>query len=215
MKLKFSGWKPSLAEEGPSEYKDKLQQTKAIDELTWLVNCHELPAIVESEIKRTKRSGRSFAILVCALNGMKHTNDRQDYLAIDRALYRLSHIFRHSCRILDTATRFGDDKIAIILPESGAQAADTVERRICQQMSINGKEPLLSLNIGTAVYPGDGETIDILFQVAVGALNLKKELAADTATRSEFLQPTISEQNQFLPNGGRSLTYAKVEWTTE
>jgi GGDEF domain-containing protein len=93
MKLEFSGWKPNLAEEGPSECEDRLQQTKTIDESAWLVNCHGLPDMVESEIKRSKRSGRSFAILVCALNGMKSTNDCHNHLAIDRALCRLVHIF--------------------------------------------------------------------------------------------------------------------------
>jgi diguanylate cyclase (GGDEF)-like protein len=211
MNLKLSGWKLNLVEEAPSEYEHKLQQMPPIDELTQPVNCHVLPEMVESEIKRSKRSGRDFAILVCDLNGMNQINDRHDYLARDRELSRLAHIFRLTCRILDTAVRYGDDKIAIILPESGAEAADTVERRICQQASINVEDPLFSVIVGTAVYPRDGLTPDTLFQAAVGVLSMKKELAADTARHSEFLPSVISKQKQFVPSGGRSLTYAKVE----
>ena len=211
MMLKLSGWKLNLVEEAPCEYEHKLQQMPPIDELTQPVHCHELPEMVESEIKRSKRSGRDFAILVFDLNGMNQINDRHDYLARDRELSRLAHIFRLSCRILDTAVRYGDDKIAIILPESGAEAADTVERRICKQVSINVEDPLLSMNVGTAVYPRDGITPDALFQAAVGVLSMKKELAAGTARHSEFLPSVISKQKQFVPSGGRSLTYAKVE----
>jgi diguanylate cyclase (GGDEF)-like protein len=211
MKLKLSGWKLNLVEEAPCEYEHKLRQMPPIDELTQPVNCHELPEMVESEIKRSKRSGRDFAILVCDLNGMNQINDRHDYLARERELSRLAHIFRLTCRILDTAVRYGDDKIAIILPESGAEAADTVERRICQQASINVEDPLFSVTVGTAVYPRDGITPDALFHAAVGVLSMKKELAADTARHSEFLPSLISKQKQFVPSGGRSLTYAKVE----
>jgi diguanylate cyclase (GGDEF)-like protein len=211
MNLKLSGWKLNLVEEAPSEYEHKLQQMPPIDELTQPVNCHVLPEMVESEIKRSKRSGRDFAILVCDLNGMNQINDRHDYLARDRELSRLAHIFRLTCRILDTAVRYGDDKIAIILPESGAEAADTVERRICQQASINVEDPLFSVTVGSAVYPRDGITPDALFQAAVDVLSMKKELAADTARHSEFLPSLISKQKQFVHSGGRSLTYAKVE----
>jgi len=213
MNLKLSGWKLNLVEEAPSEYEHKLQQMAPIDELTQPVNCHVLPEMVESEIKRSKRSGRDFAILVCDLNGMNQINDRHDYLARDRELSRLAHIFRLTCRILDTAVRYGDDKIAIILPESGAEAAEIVERRICERVSINVEEPLLSLNVGAAVYPVGGKSFDALFQAAVGALCIKKELAVETVAHSEFLPSMISRQKRFVPNGGRSLTYAKVEWT--
>jgi diguanylate cyclase (GGDEF)-like protein len=211
MKLKLSGWKLNLVEEAPCEYEDKLHQTKTSDELAQLVNYHELPGMVELEIKRSKRNGRDFAILVCDLNGMSQIDDRHEHLARDRELSRLAHIFRLTCRILDTAARYGDDKIAIILPESGAEAADTVERRICKQVSINVEDPLLSMNVGTAVYPRDGITPDALFQAAVCALSMKKELAANTVRHSEFLPSVISKQKQYVPSGGRSLTYAKVE----
>jgi diguanylate cyclase (GGDEF)-like protein len=198
MKLKLSGWKLKSVEEAPRECEDKLQQIPTIDELTWLVNYHGLPEMVESEIKRSERSGREFALLVCDLNGIEQINDRQDHLARDRALSQLAHIFRLSCRILDSAARYGDDKIAIILPESGAKAADTVERRICERVSVHVEGPLLSVNVGAAVYPRDGSTRDTLFQAALGSLCMKKELAADTMTHSEFLPSLISKQRQFL-----------------
>jgi diguanylate cyclase (GGDEF)-like protein len=211
MKLKLSGWKLNLVEESPYECEDILQQIPTIDELTQLVNYHVLPEMVELEIKRSKRSGRDFAILVCDLNGMNHFNDRHDRLARVREVSHLAYIFHRTCRILDTAARYGDDKIAIILPESGAEAADAVERRICEQASIPAEDSLVSVNVGTAVYPRDGITPDALFQAAVGVLSMKKELAADTARHSEILPSVISRQKQFVPNGGRSLTYAKVE----
>jgi two-component system cell cycle response regulator len=198
MKFKLSGWKLNSVEQAPHECEDKHLQIPTIDELTWLVNYHGLPEMVESEIKRSERSGREFAILVCDLNGIEQINDRHDHLARDRALCHLAHIFRLSCRILDIAARYGDDKIAIILPESGAIAADTVEHRICERVSMNVEEPLLSVNVGAAVYPRDGYTLDALFQTALGALCVKKELAADTVTYSEFLPPLISKQKQFL-----------------
>jgi diguanylate cyclase (GGDEF)-like protein len=198
MKLKFSGWKLNLVKEAPCECEDKLQQLPPIDELTWPVSYDGLSELVELEIKRSKRSGRDFAILVCDLHGMKQIRNRHDNLANDRALSHLAHIVRLSCRILDTAACYGDDKVAILLPESSAEAADTVGRRICKRVSNIVEGHLLSVTVGTAVYPRDGKTLDTLFQVAVSSIYMRKKMAEDTATQSEFVPSAISRQKQFL-----------------
>ena len=54
---------------------------------------------------------------------------------------------------------------------SGAKAADIVERRICDRLATDREGPRLSVSVGIAVYPEDGETPDTLFQVADLALN--------------------------------------------
>jgi len=48
------------------------------------------------------------------------------------------------------------------LPETGAEAANQVAQRICDNIANDGKGPLLSVSIGIAVYPHDGERIEVL-----------------------------------------------------
>jgi len=137
-------------------------------------------------------------MLLFELNGMQQINARYGRLAGDRALCRLAHIFRFSSRIIDTAARFGDDQIAIILPECGAEASHSVEIRICERLSMDREEPLLSVDVGTAAFPGDGKTFDALCQAAVRTLDQKKECAAQTVTHSGFLPSGISKQKGVL-----------------
>ena len=74
--------------------------------------------------------------------------------------------FRFSCRSIDTAARYGGDEFAVVLPETGIEAANQVAQRICDGVANDGMGPLLSVSVGTAVYPEDGTTIESLLQAA-------------------------------------------------
>ena len=145
---------------------DYLRHLAATDALTGLANYRRLSETLESEIKRSDRTGRAFAVLVFDLDGMKRINDSFGHLAGNRALCRLADIFRFSCRSIDTAARYGGDEFAIILPETSAKEAGAVGHRICERLSNDGEQPLLSVSVGTAVYPEDGTTIESLLQAA-------------------------------------------------
>ena len=155
---------------------DHLRHLAATDALTGLANYRRLSEELASEIKRSDRTGRAFAVLMFDLDGMKQINDRYGHLAGNRALCRLADIFRFSCRSIDTAARYGGDEFAIVLPETVAHDAALVGKRICERLSSDRGEPLLSVSLGTAVYPEDGATIDTLFQAADRALYEMKQL---------------------------------------
>jgi PAS domain S-box-containing protein len=98
---------------------DHLRHLAATDALTGLANYRRLSEILESEIKRSERTARAFAVLLFDLNGMKRVNDSHGHLAGNRALCRLADIFRTSCRSIDTAARYGGDEFAMFSPNPG------------------------------------------------------------------------------------------------
>ena len=155
---------------------DRLHHLAATDALTGLANYRRLSETVESEIKRSERTARSFAVLIFDLNGMKRINDRHGHPAGNCALCCLADIFRTSCRSVDTAARYGGDEFALVLPETDANEADAVGRRICERLSNDREEPRLSMSVGAAVYPEDGTTNETLFQAADRALYKMKHL---------------------------------------
>jgi diguanylate cyclase (GGDEF)-like protein/PAS domain S-box-containing protein len=189
MKVRLSGQQVGIEEGAPHgceviaeditaqrASEDHLRHLAETDALTGLANYRRLSETLESEIKRSDRTARAFAVLIFDLNGMKRINDSYGHLAGNRALCRLADIFLFSCRSIDTAARYGGDEFAIILPETGAKEAGAVGRRICERLSSDRQEPPLSVSVGIAVYPDSGTTIDALFQAADRALYEMKEL---------------------------------------
>src|ERR1700676_4219361 len=155
---------------------DHLQHLAATDALTGLANYRKLSETLDSEIKRSARTSRAFAVLVFDLNGMKRINDSRGHLVGNWALCRVADIFHFSCRSIDTAARYGGDKFAIILPETGTKEAYAVGRRICEWPSGDRESPSISVRFGAAVYPVDGTTNETLFQAAASALDKMKQL---------------------------------------
>ncbi len=129
-------------------------------------------------MKRSDRSGRSFAVLVFDLDGMKQVNDSYGHLSGNRALQRLADTLHFSCRSIDTPARYGGDEFAIILPETGARQAGLVGRRVCESLAEDHEEPKLTVSVGVGIYPEDGATVDVLLRRADRELyemkNLKK-----------------------------------------
>jgi diguanylate cyclase (GGDEF)-like protein len=161
---------PRMAKSAREQEVSQDAPTAAIDGLTGLANYRRLSETIESEIKRSERTARTFAVLIFDLDGMKQINDSHDHLACNRVLYRVADIFRFFCRSIDTVAWYGGDEFAIILPETGAKEADVVGRRICECLSHDRENHLLSVRVGAAVYPEDGTTIESLFQAADRAL---------------------------------------------
>jgi len=148
------------------ELEDHLRQQAARDSLTGLANYRQLVDVLDAEIRRSKRTGREFVLLLLDLDGLKQVNDRHGHLAGSNALCRLADVLCNCSRSIDTAARFGGDEFALVLPETGAKAAILVARRICDRCASDGKEPGLSVSLGIAVYPQDGETIETLLRTA-------------------------------------------------
>ena len=149
---------------------DQVRQLAVTDPLTGLSNYRTLINVMESEIQRSRRTGRPFAILLLDLDGLKAINDQHGHLVGSRAICRLANVLRVHSRAMDTAARYGGDEFAVVLPEAGEEAATSVSRRICERLARDGEFPQVTVSVGAAVFPRDGETIDALFNAADRAL---------------------------------------------
>jgi diguanylate cyclase (GGDEF)-like protein/PAS domain S-box-containing protein len=147
------------------QVEDYLRQQAARDPLTGLANYRHLAEVLDMEVKRSERTGREFALLLFDLDGLKQINDRYGHLRGSHALCRVADVLSF-CRDIDTAARYGGDEFAVVLPETGAQAANQVAQRICDSIANDGMGPVLSVSMGVAVYPHDGERIETLLHAA-------------------------------------------------
>ena len=152
------------------ELEDSLRDQASKDSLTGLANYRHLIDILDLEIKRTARTGRQFALLLFDLDRLKRINDSHGHLTGNRALCRLADALCVGCREIDTAARFGGDEFALVLPETGAEPAAVVAQRIRGTLASDGRVPKLSVSVGVAIYPQDGESIESLLSAADAAL---------------------------------------------
>lgn len=155
-----------------TEHRDAEAQARALavsDPVTGLGNYRNLIETLEQEIRRSDRTARPFALLLLDLDGLKHINDTYGHLVGTRALCRLAQILRNHCRSIDTAVRHGGDEFALIIPEVDHGVRQVV-RRITEGLVHDRETPPLSVSIGTAVWPRDGETLELLLRSADRAL---------------------------------------------
>ena len=168
------------------ELEDHLRRQAARDSLTGLANYRQLVDVLDSELKRSKRTNREFAMLFFDLDRLKLLNDRFGHCAGSQALCRLADVLFSCCRDIDTPARFGGDEFAVVLPETNAEAAKLVAQRICESVANDDKGPRISASVGIAVYPRDGDTIEQLMGHADSALySMKRQrMAALEATHT-------------------------------
>lgn len=174
---------------------DQVRHLAVSDPLTGLANYRRLLDVLEGETERTNRTGRSFALLLLDLDGLKTINDHYGHLVGSWALCRLAAILRIHCRAIDTAARYGGDEFALVLPETQETEARRVADRIRQVMAEDADEPKLSASIGISIYRGEGERIEKLISeadqhlYAEKARRVKRGIAA-FQTRQRARKPT-------------------------
>jgi diguanylate cyclase (GGDEF)-like protein/PAS domain S-box-containing protein len=157
------------------ELEDHLRRQAASDSLTGLANYRHLVDVLDGEIKRSGRTSREFALLFFDMDGLKRINDRYGHMIGGQALCRLADVLSSCCRSIDTPARFGGDEFAVVLPETNARDAHEVARRVCESVANDGNGPKLSVSVGVAVYPQNGDTIEKLLRAADSALYLMKQ----------------------------------------
>ena len=145
---------------------DHAQRLAVKDELTGLANYRAFMASLDGEIRRAQRVGREFAVLLLDMDGLKQLNDRLGHLAGNRALCRIGHCLRSSCRTTDTPARFGGDEFGVILPETAETGARQLIERIREHLARDAERPAISVSIGVAVHPRDGTSPEKLLGAA-------------------------------------------------
>jgi diguanylate cyclase (GGDEF)-like protein len=146
--------------------RDELAWQAATDPLTGLANYRRFVEAFRAEVERSQRTLRPFALVLFDLDGLKRVNDTYGHTVGSRALCRVANVLRVHSRAIDTASRYGGDEFALILPETGAEGALFVGERVADRLAADDERPALSVSFGVGVYPDSGETMGGVLQVA-------------------------------------------------
>lgn len=150
------------------------------DALTNLPNRTLFQDRLNHALRKCSRSADKLAIFYMDLDGFKTINDSLGHLTGDELLVQVSHRLEEALREADTVARVGGDEFIVLLEdiEGHAEVVHLAERVLDvfrKPFFLQGQELYITTSIGVAIYPGDGETEELLIRNADIAMYKAKD----------------------------------------
>ncbi len=163
------------AERAVAEGQALLQHLAHHDPLTGLPNRVLLRDRVTQALATAHRRQEQMALMFIDLDRFKEVNDTLGHATGDALLCHVADEFTRLLREQDTICRQGGDEFAIVLTDvdSAACVAQVVERVMAlsnRRASIDGHDLPMSMSVGIAMFPRDGDDFEGLMQCADTAM---------------------------------------------
>jgi diguanylate cyclase (GGDEF)-like protein len=141
---------------------ERERQHAYYDELTGLPNRRLLIDRVNQAIARSARQGKPLAVLFLDLDGFKSINDGLGHEVGDRLLKQVATRVGTRIRSSDTACRCGGDEFVVVLSdiehrEGACRAMEKIRNCIAKPYVFDGKSVRMTVSIGMAMHPEDGD----------------------------------------------------------
>jgi diguanylate cyclase (GGDEF)-like protein len=156
--------------------RETLRQQAIRDPLTNLFNRRYMEASLERELLRAARNHQSVSVIMLDVDHFKQVNDRHGHSTGDAVLRQLGRYLNEHIRGGDIACRYGGEEFTLILPETTlAQARQRAEqhRQEFKALTLLGDQHeagALTISLGVATFPEQGDTAEQVLQAADAAL---------------------------------------------
>lgn len=141
------------------------------DDLTGLANRALFLERLEHGLALAARHGWTLAILLIDIDDFSTVNATHGREVGDRVLRIIGNRLRETARAEDTVSRPGGDEFMCVLLDVRDHAdvaviAEELADRVAEPCEVDDLVILVEASVGTAIYPGDGETADDLLRRA-------------------------------------------------
>ncbi|CEG58570.1 diguanylate cyclase domain-containing protein [Legionella fallonii] len=148
-----------------SEFKENESNLKHLaehDSLTGLINRSLFEDRVEQAILLAKRQKSSLAVLFVDVDEFKQINDLYGHALGDLILRATANRLLSSIRDMDSCARYGGDEFILLMQdvkneENVIYIAKTILEQFSKKLVLDHQEFSITLSIGIAMYPKDGE----------------------------------------------------------
>ena len=148
----------------------RLQQMAAVDPLTGLNNRLLLSSIFKMLCESLPEQKKSVSMLLIDLDHFKKVNDQFGHDIGDKVLIEVSRILNNMRRRNDWAFRFGGEEFCLLIPDTSLSQAQKVAERlrlaIENDLVVIECTQSISVSIGIARWPEDGENLAEIYKVA-------------------------------------------------
>jgi len=148
----------------------RIQINAVTDPLTGLYNRRLFGESFDKELNRARRYALPLGIVILDLHRFKEVNDKHGHPRGDDVLRAAATTLKKALRTSDSAFRIGGDEFALLLPQTDADQALALSRRV-ETVFAEVLKPLqlsvsVSMDHGVANFPQDGDHADQLIRVA-------------------------------------------------
>lgn len=161
----------------------KVKRLSITDDLTGIYNRRYFFQRFKEELERSARYGRQTALLMLDIDYFKHYNDIHGHQMGDSLLKKLAQLLRISIRQPDFIARYGGEEFVVVAPETDREKVlplaeklrAVIEKHpfVMRESQPDGK---ITISIGVAVFPEDGQSVDEMVSKADAALYIAKDL---------------------------------------
>ena len=175
--------------------RENLRYQSIRDPLTTLFNRRHLEEFISKQIHQSERNKMPIAILMLDIDYFKKVNDVHGHSAGDSVLKELAQLLLNNIRPGDIASRYGGEEFVIVLYNTGAEIAKERAETIRKSVSLinikyeNHSLDKITVSIGIAVYPQDGESATGLIDVADKALYFAKNSGRNKVVLFSDIKP--------------------------
>ncbi|MEA2117558.1 putative bifunctional diguanylate cyclase/phosphodiesterase [Halovibrio sp. HP20-50] len=150
------------------------------DSLTGLPNRAFFSQLLTQGMNHSRRYTQQFALLFLDLDRFKMINDSLGHDAGDELLQEMGRRLNGAVRESDVVARLGGDEFVVLLPKIEAiRQAEIVAEKVLSTVSapftLAGQELHITVSIGVALFPKDGEDEQSLLKSADIAMYYAKE----------------------------------------
>jgi len=176
------------------EVRGKVEYLAFHDPLSGLPNRAVLTDRLQQMLGPARQDGMLAGVLFLDVERFRLINDTLGRQAGDEFLKGVAERFRSAMRPQDTVARIGGDVFAVAVSSFSHVTdvthllSDRLEQAFAQPVIVNGQELRAVLRAGVAVFPGDGDTAEVLCRNAEAALKRAK----DAGERFVFYTPEIN-----------------------
>ena len=171
------------------EGREQLEELLVTDPLTGVSNRRHLMEKLQNETRRSRRSKKSFTILMADVDLFKKFNDTHGHIAGDEALRAVAQVLQEGMREVDHVARYGGEEFLVVMPntgiDGGVKAAERIRERLAERsVTVGERSVTLTVSTGVAEFPIDGDSPESLIVSADEALYQAKRDGRDRVVRA-------------------------------
>ena len=171
-------------------YQRRIENLLAFDQLTGLPNRSAFLASLVAVLAGARQEGMEVTVLYADVDNFFTVNESVNASEADQVIIEIASRIKATLRQADRLARAGNDKFSLVLGphEAGidndiSEVAERVLQAIRQPIVLADKTIHVTMSIGTACFPNDGDSAEELLNHAMSATERAKKNGGDAFFR--------------------------------